>query len=92
MFSRTTECLWRAPELLRRDLSQSFWSSASFSSSRERVRFLQRADIYSLGIVLHEIFWRAGAWGHLRESHFAVGAHFRYLTLIMITGASPLVI
>ena len=49
-----TECLWRAPELLRNGNA----SPAAF----------QKGDIYSFGIILYEIHGRAGPWGKTEYS------------------------
>lgn len=46
--------LWTAPELLRRPI---------IAQQAIDVLMLRKADIYSLGIILHEVYGRQGTWG-----------------------------
>lgn len=46
--------LWTAPELLRRPI---------VTQQMIDVPALRKADIYSLGIILHEVYGRQGTWG-----------------------------
>uniref|UniRef100_A0A914UKT5 guanylate cyclase n=1 Tax=Plectus sambesii TaxID=2011161 RepID=A0A914UKT5_9BILA len=48
-----SDLMWTAPELLRRNNKKTDMSKIS----------LQHADVYSFGIILHEILSRAGPWG-----------------------------
>ena len=45
--------LWKAPELLR--------------DEKPSMRGTQKGDVYSFGIILYEMYGRAGPYGHAKE-------------------------